>query len=257
MARSWDPIPWRKSAPLSPPVPFSIPDFSSESPPALPRQIVFSPQAPPTSGLAVASLVLGIVGFLTAGMTAIPAVVCGHLSLSDIKKAAGRISGSGLATAGLITGYIGIGYLAIMLVMMVFMFSVMGIFAKGMLGALTPERTQCVNHAKQIATACERYARDHAGYYPAYLTDLVPKYVPDRSVLTCPLLKYDESVGYDYFRCKASDPGEKVLLISHGEWNNKKVVITRDGSEKESPEQPATPEPSENDTPPKAALLVL
>lgn len=60
---------------------------------------------PKTSGLAVASLVLGILGFCT-GVTGIAAVICGHMALSRIKKAAGTLTGSGLAIGGLATGYI-------------------------------------------------------------------------------------------------------------------------------------------------------
>jgi general secretion pathway protein G len=61
-----------------------------------------------TSGLAIASLVLGILSFGFWIVTGLPAVICGHLSLSKIKKASGTIGGRGLAIAGLITGYIGL-----------------------------------------------------------------------------------------------------------------------------------------------------
>jgi hypothetical protein len=60
-----------------------------------------SPQA---SGLAIAALVCGILGFFTAGLTSIPAVICGHLAWPDTRS--GRYSGHGLTLAGLILGYI-------------------------------------------------------------------------------------------------------------------------------------------------------
>ena len=69
--------------------------------------------------LAVWSLVLGILSltlcFLFAG---IPAVICGHLASGRIKRSGGRVGGQGLALAGLITGYIGIGFsiLAVLLI---------------------------------------------------------------------------------------------------------------------------------------------
>lgn len=67
--------------------------------------------APPvpaqTSGLAIASLVLGILSFFTIGLTGIPAVICGHIARSKIKRSGGARTGSGLALAGLICGYIG------------------------------------------------------------------------------------------------------------------------------------------------------
>jgi hypothetical protein len=38
--------------------------------------------------------------------TAIPAVICGHLARSKIRKSGGELAGKGIATAGLILGYI-------------------------------------------------------------------------------------------------------------------------------------------------------
>jgi competence protein ComGC len=63
----------------------------------------------PNTPLAVWSLVLGILSitcfFLFSG---IPAVICGHMARSRIKASNGALQGSGLALAGLITGYLGI-----------------------------------------------------------------------------------------------------------------------------------------------------
>jgi type IV pilus assembly protein PilA len=68
-----------------------------------------------TSGKAIASLVLGLLSFIF--LAAIPAVIFGHLALSDIKKSAGRLQGSGMAIAGLVLGYLGIAFIPIMLVL--------------------------------------------------------------------------------------------------------------------------------------------
>jgi hypothetical protein len=62
-------------------------------------------QTPKTSGLAIASLVCGIL-FL-CGLTAIAAVICGHLAKSRIARNP-NLKGNGLALAGLILGYIGV-----------------------------------------------------------------------------------------------------------------------------------------------------
>lgn len=65
-----------------------------------------SSQAPPqTSGLAIGSMICGILGFLTAGLTGLPAVILGHIGLSQIKKSGGALAGGGFAVTGLITGY--------------------------------------------------------------------------------------------------------------------------------------------------------
>jgi acetyl esterase/lipase len=49
-------------------------------------------------------MAMGIAGLLFQ-LLAIPAVVCGHLALSAIKRSQGRFGGSGLAVAGLVLGY--------------------------------------------------------------------------------------------------------------------------------------------------------
>ena len=62
-----------------------------------------------TSAQAIWSLILGILSFLCFGLfTGIPAVICGHLARSNIKKSQGALTGGGMALAGLILGYIGI-----------------------------------------------------------------------------------------------------------------------------------------------------
>jgi hypothetical protein len=66
------------------------------------------PTAPPqTSGKATASLIAGIAGYVILPLlAAIPAIVLGHLALSEIKKSAGRLKGEGMAIAGLVLGYV-------------------------------------------------------------------------------------------------------------------------------------------------------
>lgn len=97
--------------------PDSYPPVVPGSPPALPRQAYAGPyppyaqhivvSTPPTSGLAVASLVFGIFGILGGwcmlGIPCIIAVICGHGALSDTKD--GTKGGRGMAVAGLIMGY--------------------------------------------------------------------------------------------------------------------------------------------------------
>jgi hypothetical protein len=64
---------------------------------------------PPVSGLAVASLVCGIVGLVTCMfLVGIPAVVCGHMALNRISTPGIQLGGRGMAIAGLVMGYISI-----------------------------------------------------------------------------------------------------------------------------------------------------
>jgi len=61
---------------------------------------------PETSGKAIFSLVSGLL-FLILPFS-LAAVIFGHLSLSDIRKSGGRLTGKGLAIAGLVLGYMGV-----------------------------------------------------------------------------------------------------------------------------------------------------
>jgi len=68
------------------------------------------PLALKNSGLATTSLVLGILSLVLmviciGPLLGIPAVIFGHLALSQIKRAGGMLGGRGLAIAGLVTGY--------------------------------------------------------------------------------------------------------------------------------------------------------
>ncbi|MBK1854154.1 DUF4339 domain-containing protein [Verrucomicrobiaceae bacterium 5K15] len=66
----------------------------------------------PTDALAITSLVCGILAVIICYIWAIfgiPAVICGHMSLKKINNSATPIAGKGMAIAGLICGYIGIG----------------------------------------------------------------------------------------------------------------------------------------------------
>ncbi|MFI5891780.1 DUF4190 domain-containing protein [Actinoplanes sp. NPDC051513] len=77
-------------------------------PPPQPYQQVVMAVAAPTSGWAVASLVLGIIGLLGGwcafGIPCLLAVVLGHIGYHETKR--GAKSGKGLAVAGLVMGYI-------------------------------------------------------------------------------------------------------------------------------------------------------
>ena len=64
---------------------------------------VYLAQQTETSGWAIASLICSILGMGLLG------VIFGHVGLSEIKRGAGRVTGHGLAMAGLIIGYIELG----------------------------------------------------------------------------------------------------------------------------------------------------
>lgn len=91
-------------------------------------------QAPTVSALAILSMISGIVSIplICLCFFAIPfslfAIVAGHISRSICRRSQGRITGDGMAIAGLSLGYIS---LAIIIAMFVFMFAVQSRFPGG------------------------------------------------------------------------------------------------------------------------------
>lgn len=100
-----------------------------------PQQI--APQNPPqiiqaeSNGLAIASLILGILGFFFGPFSSIPAIICGHLGRAAFRKNP-AIGGDGLAVAGLIMGYIITVTVALLLLFFIVMFCLMGAAHSGM-----------------------------------------------------------------------------------------------------------------------------
>ena len=101
------------------PVPVMMPVQTSfpqqVQPPAtfLPRPL------PPPNGMAVGSLICGILTFVTWGAAGVPAVVLGHVAKSRIRRTGER--GEGMATAGLMLGYLSVVFWAAVLCMAVVM----------------------------------------------------------------------------------------------------------------------------------------
>jgi len=77
------------------------------SPRSYPSQGQVAPLATArTSGMAIASLVLGLVWI--CGLGSLLAVIFGHAALSEIERGRGQVMGRGMAIAGLILGYLGL-----------------------------------------------------------------------------------------------------------------------------------------------------
>lgn len=70
-----------------------------------------------TNSLARASMILGVAEFFSMGLTAIPAVICGHIAKREMRLTGQR--GDGLATAGLVLGYMAIIFWAVIIVLAV------------------------------------------------------------------------------------------------------------------------------------------
>jgi hypothetical protein len=88
---------------------------AQHAPLAVPGYQAVAPRVPAadetTNGLAVASLVCGLMQVFSFGITSIPAVVLGHVARGQIRRTGER--GDGMATAGLVLGWLGIAFLVL------------------------------------------------------------------------------------------------------------------------------------------------
>ncbi len=115
------------------------------------------PPTPKNCGLAIWSLVLGILSLTCFWIfTAIPAVICGHMAWSRIKRSGGALEGGGLAIGGLVTGYISIA-LSIFVIPMLLTIAVPN-FVKAREAAM---RNACINNLRQIEGAKEQWTLEH------------------------------------------------------------------------------------------------
>lgn len=81
-----------------------VPETFAPAPVAYPASLASARLAGTTNSAATGSLVCGIIGVCTLGVTSIPAVILGHVARSQIRRT-GQ-DGGGQATAGLVLGYL-------------------------------------------------------------------------------------------------------------------------------------------------------
>jgi len=143
---------------------------------------------PKTSSLAVWSLVLGCMAVVLllvciGPLFAIPAVICGHMAYSRIKRSGGMLSGQGLALGGLITGYVSIALSVVILPMM------MAIAVPNFVKARqTAQNNACINNLRMIDGAKQTCALEKkltAEDTPT-AQDLKPYLRQDFNSLRCP-----------------------------------------------------------------------
>jgi len=72
---------------------------------------------PRVNGLAVASLVLGIVWLMWVG--SILALVFGYIARNQIDRSSGAETGRGMAVAGVVLGWVGVGTLVLIVTLMI------------------------------------------------------------------------------------------------------------------------------------------
>jgi prepilin-type processing-associated H-X9-DG protein len=165
--------------------------------PPMPSQTPFI--KPKTAGLAITSLVFGILGILCLPVVGgLVAIICGSVALSQINKSPGQVGGRGQAIAGLVLG--GIGFLMVPL---------MAALLLPALGQAREQarRTQCINQLKQISFAIAQYADDNKERLPVSFDDLAPYVSGSTKIFSCP-----------------SAPGSLYKLNSSAQWQGAQLA---------------------------------
>ena len=170
--------------PLSTFAEFSASLTSRANPPTLPPRPETSAASSnvtrhQTSGLAIASLVLAIVGPCTLGIGNLLGIVLGLLALKKIKRGSGRIAGRGLAITGLCLSA------ATLLLVPVLMDLALPALSNAKRGSRT---VSCINNLRQLAHAVRLYAADNSDALPvaSKWCELVQPHLATPSAWQCP-----------------------------------------------------------------------
>ncbi len=110
--------------PFAPPPPIQPPQEVTPAPIyRVPPAVGAYPVSVPNSGLALASMILGILGWTILPVIGpMVAVLLGHMAQREIRAARGALSGSGMAVAGLVLGYLQLVPLVLGLCFLVLLF---------------------------------------------------------------------------------------------------------------------------------------
>ena len=131
-------------------------------------------ETPRTSGLAITSLVMGVLGL--CGITALVGIVCGIVAIVQISRSEGRLKGQGLAIAGLcLSGF--------------FFLCLPGLLLPALAKAKAKaQRINCVNNLKQLALGVRMYSQDSKEHFPSgdKWCDAIASYVTRPTVFHCP-----------------------------------------------------------------------
>jgi Domain of unknown function (DUF4190)/GYF domain 2 len=217
----WEPL----AKLIPPPAPSAVPPpvFVSSAP-------ALAARPTGTSGLAIGSLVCGILAVFSAGLTGLPAVIMGHMSLSRIKSSAGALGGKGMAIAGLVMGYFG------------FLLITIAILAALAIPAFNSVQNQALeikvlNNAKQIVQGIQLYTNEHSGKLPPDLETLFTEgLLDDRRLLDFPGRTNVPGQGWDYRGAGLADtdPGSQIILVTRMPVRDNRFIIARNNGTAES-----------------------
>jgi hypothetical protein len=129
------------------------------------------------SGLAVTSLVLGVLSVVGCTiLTGIPAIITGHIAHNKSRRAPQQFGGGGLAIAGFVLGYLSLMFVPIML----------GLLLPALAKAKSRAQTiSCVNHMKQVGLAARMWSNDNGAKFPPDFASMSNELVNPK-ILVCP-----------------------------------------------------------------------
>jgi prepilin-type processing-associated H-X9-DG protein len=169
--------------------------------------------------MAIASLVLGVLGVFTCGTTALVGLILGIIAMNKIRQSKGALGGSGIALAGTV-------------VSAVFLF-MLPVFAAMLLPALAKAKEKamtiaCVNNLKELSVAVRIYSSDHKDQFPPAATwcDAILSDAGDSEKLfQCPAGDHSKRSNYA-FNAKLGGKDEKdiapntvLFFETDGGWN--------------------------------------
>lgn len=171
-----------------------------------------------TSGMAITSLVMGILGTCTLGIGSIIGVILGVISLNKISKSNGQLGGKGLAIAGIC---VSVGVIPIIAILAGLLLPALA-RAKGKAQAIN-----CVSNLKQIGLSALIYAGDHNDALPlaANWCDTLQPVLGSAKVLHCNADSSGQRSSYGYnIRLSGKKDGEvnprTVMFFEiDGGWN--------------------------------------
>ena len=182
---------------------FNLASGADSVPPPIPglapvSQPRTSPEIPRTSGLAVTSLVLGILGLLTCGISSLVGFVLGIVALAKIRNSNGALGGRGVAIAGICLSVV------FMLFGLLFGAGIVSVISNTRSRAQQVNMTQgpfppqamnrartkaqqisCVSNLKQIGLAARMWSNDHNDTFPPDFLSMSNELFSPK-ILVCP-----------------------------------------------------------------------
>jgi hypothetical protein len=137
------------------------------------------PVVPPLTGLAVFSLVLGILSLMSALLLipAVGAVLAGHMAIHKIRHANREMGGHRLAVTGLVMGYISIVMFSVLMLTGLLLWPKISTPAKELFSKYEEyQPRKAMRQASELFRLCEQYARDHSDDYPTKWSELEKGY---------------------------------------------------------------------------------